>query len=101
MDVITSIIKCGVKLLIHSRTSTVASNKFENWWVIPSPTLLSMWLLIHAGLELIHVSKRGFKNIWNDGVHEDTFAMLKISKFFRYITIQKISLDLIQNYFTW
>ena len=36
---ITYIMKCGMKLLIHSQTSTV---KFRNGWVIPSHTLLDI-----------------------------------------------------------
>ena len=55
----TSIIKCEMKLLIHSQTSTVQPLKFGNGQVISSHTLLGMWLLIHAGLKLIHVSNRG------------------------------------------
>ena len=50
--VITSIIKCGIKLLIHSQTSTVQPLKFGNGKVISSHTLLCMWLLIHAGIKV-------------------------------------------------
>ena len=39
----TPIIKCGMKLLIHS---------FWNRYVISSYTLLGMWLLIHAGIKV-------------------------------------------------
>ena len=41
-----TIMKRGMKLLIHSQTST------------SSHTLLGMWLFSHAGLKLIRVSKR-------------------------------------------
>ena len=40
---------CGMKLLIHSQTSTVQPLKFGNGWAISSHILLGMWLLIHAG----------------------------------------------------
>ena len=48
---ITSIIKCGMKLLIHSQNSTVQQLKFGNGSVISSHTLLSMWLSIRAGIK--------------------------------------------------
>ena len=51
-SVITSIIKCKMKLHILSQTSTVQSLKLRNGWVIPSHTLLGMWLLIHAGIKV-------------------------------------------------
>ena len=47
-------IKCGIKLLIHSQTSTVAP--FGNLYVILAHTFLGMWLLMHAGIK---VFKRG------------------------------------------
>ena len=47
----TSIIKCGMKLLIHSQIS-MQPLKFGNGWVISFHTLLSMWLLIHAGIKV-------------------------------------------------
>ena len=58
---ITSSFKCGMKLLIRFRTSTVASLKFRNsamvqlfkYWngyVISSHASLNVWLLIHAGM---------------------------------------------------
>ena len=37
-----SIIKCGIKLLIHSYTSMVQPLKFRNGWVISSHTFLGM-----------------------------------------------------------
>ena len=43
---------CGMKLLIHSQTSTVEPLKFENGLVISSCTFLYMWLLIHAGIKV-------------------------------------------------
>ena len=57
----TSSFKCGMKLLIRFRTSTVASLKFRNsammqlfkYWngyVISSHASLNVWLLIHAGM---------------------------------------------------
>ena len=48
-----------MKLLIHFQTSTVAPLKFGMGQVISSHTLRVMWLFIHAGLRMIHVSKRG------------------------------------------
>ena len=48
IPVITSIIKCGMKLLIHSQTSTLLPLKFRNGRIISSYSLLYMWLLIHA-----------------------------------------------------
>ena len=45
---ITSIIMCGMKLLIHSQTSTVPPLRFGNGYVISSGTLQAIWLLIHA-----------------------------------------------------
>ena len=50
--IIISIVKCGMKLLIHSQTSSVAPVKFGNGQVIPTHLLLLM------GLKFIHVSKR-------------------------------------------
>ena len=44
--VITSIIKCGMKLFIRFQTSMVAF-KFGNGWAISSHTLPGMLLLIH------------------------------------------------------
>ena len=49
---ITSIIKCEMKLLINSQTSTVQPLKFGNGYVISSHTLLGMWWLLHAGIKL-------------------------------------------------
>ena len=46
------VIKCEMKLLIQSQTSTVKPLKFVNGPVISSHTLLDMWLLIHAGTEV-------------------------------------------------
>ena len=42
---------CGLKLLIHSETSTVQPLKFGNGSVISSNTLPGIWLLIHAGIK--------------------------------------------------
>ena len=52
-----------MKLLIHSQTSTVAPLKFGNGKVIASHTLLGMWLLIYAEIQLIHVSKGAPGNV--------------------------------------
>ena len=41
-----------MKLLIKSKTSTVAALKFGYGYVIPSHTLLGMWLYIHAEIEM-------------------------------------------------
>ena len=55
-----SIIKCWMKLFVHSQTPTVQPLKFGNGQVILSHILLGMWLLIHAEIQAIHnVSKRG------------------------------------------
>ena len=35
----------------------VQTLRTENAWVISSHTLRGMWLLIHAGIKIIHVSK--------------------------------------------
>ena len=53
---ITFIIKCGMKYLIHAKPSMVASLKFGNGQIISSYTLLGMYFLFMLGLELIHVS---------------------------------------------
>ena len=50
--VITLIINCWIKLLIHSKTSTVQPLKFGNGQVISSHTLLFRWLLIHVGIKV-------------------------------------------------
>ena len=44
-------INCGMKLLIHSQTSTAQPLKFGNGWVISSHILLGMNLLIHSGIK--------------------------------------------------
>ena len=44
--------KCVMKLLLHSQTSTVQPLKFGNGEVVPSHTLLDMWLLTHAGIKV-------------------------------------------------
>ena len=50
--IIPSIIECGMKLLIHSQTSTVKPLKFGNGYVISSHILLGMWLIIHNGIKV-------------------------------------------------
>ena len=47
---------CGMKLPIHSKTSTVQQLKFGNESVISSHTLLGMWLLIHVKSMLIKMA---------------------------------------------
>ena len=42
----------GMKLLVHSQTSRVQPLMYGNGLVIPSPILLGMWLLIHAGIKV-------------------------------------------------
>ena len=59
-SVIISIILCGMKLLVHSKTSTAQSLKFENGDVISSYSLPDIWLLIHVVLKLNHLSKMGY-----------------------------------------
>ena len=46
---------CGMKLLIHSQTSTVPPMKFGNVWVIPSHASQGLWLLIHAEIKTMLV----------------------------------------------
>ena len=46
-----------MKLFIHSQTSTVQPLKFGNGYVIPSHTLLGMWLLINAGIKVNMIIK--------------------------------------------
>ena len=58
-----------MKLLIHTQTSTVQPLKIGNEYVISSHTLSGMWLLIHAGIKVNHVSKRCpwcLNYIWNN-----------------------------------
>ena len=43
---------CGMSVLIHSQTSTVAPLKFGYGYVISTHTLLGMWLLIHDGIKV-------------------------------------------------
>ena len=52
--VITPLIKCQSKLLMHSQT------KINRKWINNViHNFLGMWLLIHAGFKLNHVSERG------------------------------------------
>ena len=70
---ITSIIKHGAKLLIHSQTLL----KFGNWQVISSHTLLDMWLLISTGIKSNLVNKRGpWQNSREQGVLEYLYFTL-------------------------
>ena len=57
--VITSIIKYGKKLFIHSPTAALL--KFVKRYAILPDTFLCMWLLIHAVVKLIDVSKTGYR----------------------------------------
>ena len=43
---------CGMKILIHSQTSTVQLLKFWNGYLISSHNLLDMWLLIDTGIKI-------------------------------------------------
>ena len=45
-------INCGMKLLIHSQTSTVRPLKFVNGYVMSPHILLDMRLFIHAGIKV-------------------------------------------------
>ena len=45
-----SIIKFGMKSIIHSQTSRVHPLESGNGWLISTHTLLGMWLLIYAGI---------------------------------------------------
>ena len=51
--VMKSITKCGMKLFIHSQTSTVALLTFGNGSVISAFTLLDMWSLTYAATEVL------------------------------------------------
>ena len=55
-----SIIKCEIKhiYVIKWWNYFVIPTIKQNWSVISSHDWLGMWLLIHAGLKLIHVCKR-------------------------------------------
>ena len=44
--------KCGMGLFIHSQTSTMQPLKFGNGEVISSHTVLDMWLLIYAVIDV-------------------------------------------------
>ena len=66
--VITSIITCGVKLLIHSQNSKMQSSKCGNEWVISFNIVLSMWLLIHAKIKVKHKLVRGVPSAWSRSV---------------------------------
>ena len=48
---IISIIKCELKWLIHSQTSSVQPYKFWNGLIISSHTLLGNWLFIRVGIQ--------------------------------------------------
>ena len=51
--------KCGMKLLIHSQTSTIPPSKFGNWWLIWFHTF--WWIYDYLSmleLKLVHVSKK-------------------------------------------
>ena len=63
-EVVTSIIKCGIKSLIHSHTSTVTPSKFKNRYVISLPTLLCVWLLTHTGVKVNEHALRSQYNHW-------------------------------------
>ena len=60
--VIISIMMCGMKLLIHSQTSTVQPLKFGDGYVISVPIFLGMRLFIHVGFKSIYVSKSGINH---------------------------------------
>ena len=49
----TSIIKCGIKLLIHAKTSTVQPLKCGNGLVVLSHTPPGMCLLVHDRIKVI------------------------------------------------
>ena len=61
-----SILKCGMKLLIHSETSTATTSMFRSWYVI-SPTLYwACEYLSMLGFNIIHISESGHRwNVWN------------------------------------
>ena len=49
---ITSIMKCGMKFLIHSQTSMAEPLKFGNGLMISSHSFLGLRLLIHYGIKI-------------------------------------------------
>ena len=49
---ITSQYKVWYEIIIHSQTSAIVPLKLTNELIIPSHTLLGIWLLIHAGIEV-------------------------------------------------
>ena len=53
-----SIMKCGIKLLIHFQTALIALLKFGNGSEILTNTLVGIWELIILDLKLISFSKK-------------------------------------------
>ena len=74
---------CGMKLLIHSQTSTVQPLMFGNGSVSSSHTLLGMWLLNHAGLQ-------GDQ----DGVTKPVSSIPSISPYFNTIKVLEYLLNI-------
>ena len=74
MIVITSIMKCEMKLLVYSQTSKVQPSRCGDGKVISSHTLLGMWLSVHAGIESIHVSTT---NPWSEVVAMNAYTGAK------------------------
>ena len=50
-------------MLTHHQTSMVQRLKFENGYVTSSHTLQGMLVLIHPGLKLINICKRGLSSV--------------------------------------
>ena len=64
------ITKWGMKLLIHSQTSTGQPVKLKNVWVISPHTLLIIWSCIHGGIK-INPCNLNVPNLW---FHEDVMT---------------------------
>ena len=58
-EVIACLVKCGVKLLIHSPTSMVQPLKFGNGWIISTHIFWTCHYLSMLGLKWNHVSWMG------------------------------------------
>ena len=61
-------------LILTSATSTVQPLRIGNGYVISSPTLLGMWLLIHAGIRVNPWWQNGCQMVFNIIWHETTVS---------------------------
>ena len=53
--------RCGMKLLIYSQSSTVQPLKYVNGYVISSHTFLGMWILLYAVIKVNPCESKGPK----------------------------------------